>query len=246
MKHRGAGTVNILVVEDDQHYRTYLCRALSRDGYNVRGTATGRDGVAVGSRFRPRVLVVNWMLGDDLNGLGVASVLQAVDGDLQTILITGFSLSDVADVVSKPPVFRIIEKPFELKELVDAVRQATLSQRPPGEGVSIGLVEVDRKGRIVSANSLARDSLGLTGAGRDVGSLSDLFSPDPVPDLDAAVKRWVAVSPNAKRGIRWQIRTQAPARPGRSRLVVIGRPDEMACDTLQLVETLLESGRPSP
>jgi len=74
--------MNILVVEDDQHYRTYLCRALSRAGYKVRGTATGRDGIAVGSRFRPRVLVVNWMLGDDLNGLHVASVLQAVDGDL--------------------------------------------------------------------------------------------------------------------------------------------------------------------
>ena len=61
----------VLIVDDERSYRDYLGRFLAREGHEVQLAATGREAIDGGCRFRPDVLVVDWMLKDHVHGLQV-------------------------------------------------------------------------------------------------------------------------------------------------------------------------------
>lgn len=92
-------------------------------------------------------------------------------------------------------MFRFLEKPMPLKEMVDAVRTASTAETEPGQRGLIPVVTVDSDGTIRYANERARELFETTSVGYDASRVSYLFDDDTIAELDATVEDWLKVVP---------------------------------------------------
>ncbi len=229
---------SVLVVDDEIGYREMLGEHLTSHGYEVETAANGRGAIDLGVRYRPDVLVTDWMLKNHVHGLHVSDVLQVVKPGMQTVLITGFPSGDLKSDARKKGVFDFIEKPIELEDLGHSVHNAASVDAPAEGKATIGVLEADANGSILFANPVAKELLDESSAGRHAASFADIFSPDYAPDLDAAVDRWITATPSSDDAIVWQLRARKPHDDG-SRMVVLRRRDEGLRPGNAVIEMLL-------
>ena len=216
---------SVLVVDDETGYREMLGEHLTSRGFEVQTAANGRGAIDLGVRYRPDVLVTDWMLKNRVHGLHVSDVLQVVNPGMQTVLITGFPSGDLKADAREKGVFDFIEKPFEPEDLEHSVHNAASADAPAERKGTIGVLEVDANGSILFVNPVAKELLDKTSSGRRATSFSDIFSPDDAPDLDAAVDHWITATPSSDDAIVWQLRARKPHDDG-SRMVVLRRRHE--------------------
>ena len=114
----------ILIVDDEKTYRQYLAARLEREGHEVHAVPDADAGIELGRSLRPQVLIADSLLRNEDSGLRVADALRADDPALQTIVITGFSSQSLGVRLEQARVFRCVEKPFGLDDLVGCVRDA--------------------------------------------------------------------------------------------------------------------------
>ena len=189
---------SILLVEDDESNRTMIARALTRAGHEVTEATGGEAAISVGSRFRPSVLIADWMLQNPVHGLHVAQALQLVDPRIQTILMTGYPSQDLFDACGECGASELLTKPFRLAELQRAVERATRAHRSEpcaADAPAIGVLEVDATGAIAFENAAASKILGRVRWGNDRRSLRDLLHGRDFLALRDATDRWVELSP---------------------------------------------------
>ena len=232
--------MRVLIADDEERYRDYLRASLAEQGHEVATVDAGRIAIDYGVRFRPQVLVTDWMLRDHIHGLRVANVLRAVDPRTQAIVITGFPSSDLQRDARHSGVFRFIEKPFELDEMVSAVNEAA-AVKHNGPIALFGVLEVDGAGRIVNNNCKAREMLARTRPGNDLRRLEEIFGDQAIRVLVESNERWVRVRPAAHEPTEWRVRSKTW--PDGGILVMI----PASAESLQrdpLIETLLELDRP--
>lgn len=229
----------ILVVDDEQGYRRQLEIALGAEGHEIRTACSGREGIDVGARFHPEVLITDWMLRDDIHGLHVERVLRAVYPAMRVILITGFPTNELRGDAHSAEVAAFIEKPFTLNRIRGAIESAlrTVGADHPA---TLAVVEIDADSRLLSANDKAREMFSETQAGCDAVRLTDFFQQNPPPDLRIARDRWIVASPDAERRLFWHFRAEDPL-DANSQLVVLRRGTEPQYQGTGLVEMLLGS-----
>lgn len=232
--------MRVLIADDEERYRDYLRASLAEKGHEVATVDSGRIAIDYGVRFRPQVLITDWMLHDHIHGLRVSNVLRAVDPRMQAIVITGFPSSDLQRDARHSGVFRFIEKPFELDDMVTAVNQAAATKHT-GPMALFGVLEVDGAGRVVNTNCKAREMLGRTRPGSDVRRLSELFGDEAIRVLVESNERWVRVQPPSREPTEWRVRSKTW--PDGGIIVMIpGTAESLQRDPL--IETLLEVGQP--
>lgn len=113
----------ILIVDDEEPYRRTLTAICRRAGHEICSASTGPEAIALSGDFAPELLIVDWGLTGEFDGLEVARRLQAIDPALPVVLITGYSAQDLREI-EKPRLFAILEKPFGLEEVKTAVSGA--------------------------------------------------------------------------------------------------------------------------
>ena len=234
--------MKILIADDEERYRDYLRTSLAEQGHQVSTVDTGRVAIDHGVRFRPHVLVTDWMLNDHIHGLRVSNVLRAANPRLQTIVITGFPSSDLQRDAKDSGIFRFIEKPFELEEMVVAVNEAGIAKHT-GQLALFGVIEVDSVGNIVNANCKAREMLGETSAGGDAQRLEELFGAKSITHLVESNERWVASAPQATHEVGWLMRSKTWPDGG---ILVVLPSSSASLQGDPLIETLLEIDHPRP
>ena len=219
-------------------YLVQLQIALETEGYVIKTASSGREAIDIGTRFRPDVIVVDWMLKHHVHGLHVVDALRTVCPNLQAILVTGFASDDLRVDAGSKQIIRFIEKPFDRDEIRKAVQQA-INADPIETKVHVpAVIEIDVDGKILFANQRARELFTATHAGRNTSNLNELFLPERMFDLDEAAEKWLTVTPNTSWPVSWRVRSQKPI-DGNSRLVVIrGHEDPIYVD-LPVVELLL-------
>ena len=120
----------ILIVDNEDVYRTTLSKLFSREGHETRSASSGPEAIATGREFSPDALVVDWGLRGPCDGLDVSKALQTEDPNLRVLLITGHSAADV-DEGAKARIFQILEKPFGLDQMNEALDAALQSALQP-------------------------------------------------------------------------------------------------------------------
>lgn len=177
----------VLIAEDEPSFRELLESALRSHGYETRAAGSGREAIEVGARFRPHILVADWMLRNHYHGLHVAETVRLMQPQLQTILVTGFGSRDVGYDATQIRVFDLIHKPFDFGRLLQTLDNAVGSPPPVVAPPPFAVVEVDRVLRIVHRNARLRDLLaGLP----EPMTLDACFAPGRIPDLEAARHEW--------------------------------------------------------
>jgi len=172
-------TRSILLVEDDASIATVITAALEAEGFAVerRETIAGRDAALGEGRFA--ALLTDVVLPD---GDGIASLepVRAAHPGLPLIVLSAQNTLDTAVRASDVGSFEYFPKPFDLDELVRAVRQAVGSAqdaraKPDAAGEALPLVgrsapmqAVYRMITRVLRNDLTVLILGESGTGKEL------------------------------------------------------------------------------
>lgn len=115
-------TPRILIIDDEPLMRMSISDALKADGYFVKETGLGKDGI---SQFRDSaydVLITDLRL-PDMDGIEVLKACKRYSPDTLVILITAFGSVDTAVEAMKYGAYDYITKPFSMDELLLMVKR---------------------------------------------------------------------------------------------------------------------------
>ncbi|HSF12554.1 MAG TPA: nitrogen regulation protein NR(I) [Erythrobacter sp.] len=130
-----AASAPILLVEDDTAIATVIIAALEDEGFSIAHCASiaARDKALAARRFA--VMLTDVIL-EDGDGLASLSAVRERAPDMPVIVLSAQNTLDTAVRASESDAFEYFPKPFDLDELVHAVRQAAGARAPspdPGE-----------------------------------------------------------------------------------------------------------------
>ena len=110
----------VLVVDDDASIRELLSTVLEDDGYEVVPAANGEDALAVCSRWRPDVIVLDLMM-PVMDGWTFAKRLRERD-DIPIVVLS--AANDLERHAKSVSAIEVIGKPFDLDQLIPKVARA--------------------------------------------------------------------------------------------------------------------------
>ena len=115
---------HILLIEDDDRYRTLLAQILRDAGYALTEASNGRAGVR---RFRaePIDLVITDLIMPEQEGLETIRELRAAQPDLPIFAISGYGTESelYLKMATKFGARRVLTKPFHPAELMQAIKE---------------------------------------------------------------------------------------------------------------------------
>jgi signal transduction histidine kinase len=121
---RWVGAGSVLVADDQPTLRRMLRSVLASLGFDVVVAAGGAEALARFRELRGQLrLVILDLTMPDLNGDEVLREIREVDPELPVILSTGFAERDVRALLDGQKNVELLQKPYELRELVGVVRR---------------------------------------------------------------------------------------------------------------------------
>lgn len=130
----GGGTV--LLVEDEDPVRMFSARALRNKGYKVVEAKTGEAALEL-LDGGPYDLLVTDMVMPRVDGAQVIREARKLLPDLPVICISGYTEESVLKEVESLDKLRFLSKPFSLKQLASAVKEA-IAKNPHKVGTDSG------------------------------------------------------------------------------------------------------------
>ena len=119
------GSETVLVVEDEDSLRAVTMAALRRHGYKVFGAANSVAARRLweGHRSEIHLLFTDQVIPGDLTGRELAAMLRADKRGLKVIICTGYSQESTVPASDKDPCVAMLQKPFNVQQLLDSVRR---------------------------------------------------------------------------------------------------------------------------
>jgi two-component system, response regulator RegA len=118
----------VLVVEDDESFRTMLVAALERRGYDARGVGDGGAAIALARHDSPEMAVVDLRL-PDMSGLDVVRELKAIDPATAVVVLTGYGSIATALEAIRLGAVHYLTKPTDADRVLEAFEHG-LAARP--------------------------------------------------------------------------------------------------------------------
>lgn len=215
----------VLIVEDEDVLRETLSSFLTRQGHDVIAAASGYEALEVGLDAAPDVLVADWMLKNHIHGLHVSAVFRALHPRLNTILITGFPSRDLLEESDRHGIARLLEKPFDLADLHEAVASALVQSADATElGPTIAAVALSPSGEIQFASERARQLFAAVGLAESPMRFAEIVEGGTTGQIEAAESDWVSIRSRGPVAAEWWMR--ARRRAGRTGWLVVLCPRE--------------------
>lgn len=119
------GTETILLVEDSAWLLTVGRKMLEELGYTVRSASNGEEALQIYRAHQDEVaLVLTDLVMPKIGGQELYEMLRQINPTVRALLMSGYGLEEtVADLRAKGAK-GFVQKPFDLNDLSDAVRQA--------------------------------------------------------------------------------------------------------------------------
>ena len=119
------GSATILLVEDEEAVRAFAKRALESRGYTVHEASTGHEALEVMEETGGEVdLVVSDVVMPEMDGPSLLRELRKARPDLKIIFVSGYAEDAFAKNLPEGEQFSFLPKPFTLKALATAVKEA--------------------------------------------------------------------------------------------------------------------------
>lgn len=123
----GSHHLKILIVEDDAAAREASSRYLQLAGYDVASAADADSAEARARQRVPDVLVCDWHLSGNRDGVDVATALQQRYG-VHIIFVTAHPIEELKDQTTHLTVLHYLRKPLSLAELLKLLQQANATR----------------------------------------------------------------------------------------------------------------------
>ncbi len=111
---------SVLVVDDDDTFRTRLVRAFEARGFEARGAASEKDALAIAAAESPEFAVVDLKMPGSF-GLDVARALLAIDGTTRVLILTGYGSIATAVESVRLGAIDYLTKPADLDQILAAL-----------------------------------------------------------------------------------------------------------------------------
>jgi two-component system response regulator RegA len=141
----------ILVVEDDDAFRTILVGAFRERGFEAEGVADGASAIRAAERDSPEMAVVDLRLPDQ-SGLEVVKALKAIDQATSIVVLTGYGSIATALESVRLGATHYLTKPTDADRILAAfqhglaLRPRDLTSDPP----SLARVEWEHLNRVLT------------------------------------------------------------------------------------------------
>jgi DNA-binding NtrC family response regulator len=115
---------HLLLVDDDENILTLLEMSLERDGYEI---DTCSDPVTALGKLQDKQyhLLVSDYIMDDVNGVHLLDFARQIQPNCVRVLVTGSNDVEMfKKAINNSQIYKFIEKPFDVNELIQLVEQA--------------------------------------------------------------------------------------------------------------------------
>ena len=123
---------SLLIVDDDDPFRSRLCRAMEKKGFVVKGAKTLVESVQSVKQNPPHFAVIDLRL-DDGSGLDVVKELKKNKKDSRVIMLTGYGNLPTAVAAVKAGAIDYIAKPVDADDVESALLASPESKAKPPE-----------------------------------------------------------------------------------------------------------------
>ncbi|HET6630288.1 MAG TPA: response regulator [Woeseiaceae bacterium] len=117
---RPRGPLSILIVEDEAAARIATRRFLQYRGFEVDAAGTADEAIEKARELHPDVLICDWKLDGQRDGIDVARLLQH-EQDLDVIFVTAYALNELRQNAPDLRTIGCLRKPISLGTLAAAV-----------------------------------------------------------------------------------------------------------------------------
>lgn len=107
----------VLIVEDDVEALELIAGWTEHQGWEVRTASSGEEALDVGKSFKPHLLIVDYLLRGEVNGLDVIERLKREAPGLRCVLVTGLLGNALSEDVRRLHGVPILTKPFDFDRL---------------------------------------------------------------------------------------------------------------------------------
>jgi DNA-binding NtrC family response regulator len=121
-------SIRVLLVDDDDTFRSVMSGELSRRGYAVAAAATGRDALSEAARADADVILLDLRL-PDMNGIDVLKALREREVPGGVIVLTGHGTIDTAIQAIRLGAYDYLEKPCPIEKVEMVLRRTHEHQR---------------------------------------------------------------------------------------------------------------------
>lgn len=160
----------ILIVDDGEENRNFVIDILEPAGYNCIIAKDGQEGLESATKNRPDLILLDFQM-PRMNGEQVLQALRKYNLDIPVILMTFHGTEEIAITVYRLGVKDYLKKPFEYKELLEAVDRALTEYRLRRERDAL-------TDRVIKANKELQQRLQelnvLYNVGKHVTSIADI------------------------------------------------------------------------
>jgi two-component system response regulator RegA len=115
---------SVLVVDDDEAFRTRLARGLERRGFLVQQAADPQQALALARVESPEWALVDLRLGES-HGLHLIRDLHALDPSTRILLVTGYGSMATAVDAMRLGASHVVAKPIDVDGIVAAMHRVT-------------------------------------------------------------------------------------------------------------------------
>ena len=115
-------TKTALIVDDDSSVRRLLRTVLHRESFDVEEALNGREAIELVRRKHYDAIVLDLMMGPG-NGFDVLEAVKAECPGKKCVIVLSAASATMIEAVPTEAVYAKLRKPFDLDELVHAVRE---------------------------------------------------------------------------------------------------------------------------
>jgi excisionase family DNA binding protein len=118
-----SGKRRLLIVDDDAEIVELMTDVLARDGrFEVRTASTGYDAGIMTQKFRPDLILLDYMLPDVNGNIVCKTIKQDPEfANTKIIIISGVINQTEIDDLMKAGAEAFVKKPFNITELIDRI-----------------------------------------------------------------------------------------------------------------------------
>lgn len=135
----------ILVVDDETSIVRMCTRALQGAGFEVEGVFSGTEAIERCQEETFDLLLIDLKM-PDFDGLEVLRVVKELDPDMAAIIITGYGTLESVVKAMRLGVREYLNKPFDVDDLVAAVKKVLAVEFRTGAMVKGNLREMSLEG----------------------------------------------------------------------------------------------------
>jgi len=106
----------VLVIDDEEGIRSWLCLFLEGKGYPTRSAEDAGEMIVQLNKELPDIVFLDIQL-PDISGLELLKVIRQIDEEIIVIMMSGYATEEIAKNTLQWGAFDYIRKPFEFEQV---------------------------------------------------------------------------------------------------------------------------------